>query len=339
MSELIEYRKARISELTLKYNNDCKVEVDNYNKKIAFLLKTRPINIQQQIIIARNVLSASTTTLKNKYNKDVFAMQQYTPPSISVNKAKKALLIGINYIGTASELSGCINDAMAIKERIMSKGFSDITVITDLTTPKKPVKATILSEFKKLLVNAKAGDFLFFAYSGHGSYTTDKNGDELDGCDELICTLDKNKITDDELKTIIQKNLKKDVTLFAMFDSCFSGSVLDLRYQYMDSLNFDAFTENSKDAVTAGNVFMISGCTDEQTSADAFINDKATGAMTWAMLETLQEKEKEKENDILLLSWRDLLKTMRDKLKASAFDQIPQFSSGSFVDIDMPVFI
>ena len=116
-----------------------------------------------------------------------------------------------------------------------------------------------------------------------------------------------------------------------MFDSCFSGTMLDLRYQYMDSLNYDKYTENDKQAVTVGNVFMISGCTDEQTSADAIFNNKANGALTWSLLESL----KQKPND----SWRELVKNMRDLLKTSGFTQIPQFSSGSFVNIDTPVFI
>ena len=76
---------------------------------------------------------------------------------------------------------------------------------------------------------------------------------------------------------------------------------------------------------------MISGCTDEQTSADAVFNNKPNGAMTWSLLESL----KQKPND----SWRELVKNMRDILKTSEFDQIPQFSSGSFVNIDTPVFI
>ena len=116
-----------------------------------------------------------------------------------------------------------------------------------------------------------------------------------------------------------------------MFDSCFSGTMLDLRYQYMDSLNYDKYTENDKQAVTVGNVFMISGCTDNQTSADAVFNNKANGAMTWSLLESL----KQKPND----SWRELVKNMRDLLKTSEFTQIPQFSSGSFVNIDTSVFI
>jgi hypothetical protein len=99
----------------------------------------------------------------------------------------------------------------------------------------------------------------------------------------------------------------------------------------MDSLNYDNYTENSKDAITNGNVFMISGCTDEQTSADAVFNNKPNGAMTWSLLESLKQKPNN--------SWRELVKSMRDLLKTSHFDQIPQFSSGSFVNIDTPVFI
>jgi hypothetical protein len=76
---------------------------------------------------------------------------------------------------------------------------------------------------------------------------------------------------------------------------------------------------------------MISGCNDYQTSTDAFINNKANGAMTWSLLESLKEKPN--------CSWRELLKTMRNLLKSSEFDQIPQFSTGQFENIDTQVFI
>ena len=182
------------------------------------------------------------------------------------------------------------------------------------------------------MINSQAGDLLFFLYSGHGSYALDRNGDESDGYDELIVSCDLQGILDDEFKSLIQTFLKPKVTLFAMFDSCFSGSVLDLKYQYLDSLNYEKYTENDKQLDTLGSVFMISGCTDNQTSADAFINNKASGALTWSLLESLKEK---KPNG----NWRELIKTMRDKLKTSEFEQIPQFSSGTFVNIDELVFI
>ena len=328
--ELTQYKNYRLAELKNIYNNNCAIYIKYYNTIINKILNSRISNKTQQINNIKNILVSVINNLTNKYNSDILPIQKFIPKQIKINQSKKALLVGINYIGTPNELYGCINDVNSIKERINLKGFTNINTITDLTT-QKPNKNNILLEFKNLLVNSQAGDLLLFFYSGHGSYALDKNRDEKDGYDELIVSSDLQGIFDDELKIIIQQNLKQDVTLFAMFDSCFSGSVLDLKYQYLDSLNYDKYTENDKDAITIGNVFMISGCTDEQTSADAVFDNKANGSMTWALLQSL--------NQTPTASWKELLKSMRDILKKSQFSQIPQFSSGKFVDIDTPVFI
>ena len=285
---------------------------------------------QQQINALISQFSSNYRSLLNTLNTNITNIRNFNPTPIVINKNKKALLIGINYNGTPNQLHGCINDIDAISERISKNGFDNITTLTD-NTSVKPTKNNILNAFTNLLANSQSGDILFFAYSGHGSYSIDRNGDETTGYDQLIVPSDLNMISDDELKLIIQSNLKSGVTLFAMFDSCFSGSVLDLRYQYMDSLNYDNYTENNRELETNGNVFMISGCSDYQTSADAFINNKANGAMTWSLLETLKQTPN--------CTWRELLKTMRDLLKTSNYSQIPQFSSGKFENIDTTIFI
>ena len=329
-SELSQYKEKRLAHLKNTYNKNCNSVIQYYINIINNILKTRSSNKYQVVNNIKTILSANINNLTSKYNADCLTIQNFIPYPVIINKNKKALLIGINYIGTNNELYGCINDVNIVKERISKEGFTSINMITDLTETK-PTKLNILKEFTNLLVNSQPGELLFFMYSGHGDYTLDKNRDERDGYDELIVSYDSQGITDDELKSIIQKNLKKDVTLFAMFDSCFSGSVLDLRYQYMDSLNYDNYTENDKDDITIGNVYMISGCTDEQTSTDSVFDNKPNGAMTWSLLESLKEKPN--------VSWRELVKNMRDILKTSNYDQLPQFSSGTFVDIDAPVFI
>ena len=159
----------------------------------------------------------------------------------------------------------------------------------------------------------------------------DRNNEETDGKDECIVSLDLQTITDDEIKTLIQTYLKNDVSLFALFDSCYSGSVLDLRYQYLDSLNYDNDTQNMKEQETIGNVIMISGCTDKQTSADAYINNAYNGAMSWSFITSLQSNSKP--------TWRDLIKNMRSLLKSSKFTQIPQLSTGKSYNIDTSIFL
>ena len=236
---------------------------------------------------------------------------------------KNALLIGIVYKGTDHELYGCINDVNDVKTRLDSKGFQ-CQMLTD-TTPLKPTRINMLNSIKSLLSNAVAGDQLFLFYSGHGSYVQDRNRDEADGNDEALVSLDLQEIVDDELKTLMLQHLKKDVTLVAMFDSCNSGSVLDLKYQYMVG-DAERITENYLE--TAGKVYMISGCMDTQRSEDAFIG-KPQGAMTWSLLESLKTQ----------LTWRQLLQSMRDLLKTNGYEQIPQLSSDTAVDIDTNVFI
>ena len=331
-SDLDTYKQNRINENNVIFNTSVSRLYSAVVSNIRSVQRSRQSNNvkQRQITSLTNQFYANVNNLRINLDKSILSIKNYVPKTIRINKSKKALLIGINYTGTSNELYGCINDVNSIKERISKQGFNDITVITDLTT-KKATKANILEGFKNLLMNCQAGDLLFFLYSGHGSYAIDRNGDEKTGYDQLIVPCDFNMILDDELKTIIQQNLKPNVTLFGMFDSCFSGSVLDLRYQYMDSLNYDKFTENIKQLETNGDVFMISGCSDYQTSADAFINNKASGAMTWSLLEALKEKPN--------CNWRELVKSMRDLLKKSQYEQIPQFSSGTFENIDASVFI
>lgn len=70
---------------------------------------------------------------------------------------------------------------------------------------------------------------------GHGGQTPDVDGDEDDGYDEVIYPVDFRQaghIVDDEMHRIMVKSLQPGVRLTAIFDSCHSGSALDLPYIY-----------------------------------------------------------------------------------------------------------
>ena len=333
--ELQKYKKNKINKLKSKFNSDKNALTIYFNNLINFVLKSR---LRQNLKIAQiNYLRVSYTNkmniLTNTYNNAVNSINTYQPSiqNIDTNfKNKNALLIGCNYNNSAYQLNGCINDVNNIKSMIKNVGFNNINILTD-DTETKPNKSNILTELTKLLSNSNNNDLLFFSYSGHGSQLVDRNGDETDGRDEVMVPLDFNVITDDELKTVIQTYLKPNVTLFALFDCCNSGTVLDLKYQYLDSLNYDNYTENNKAIDTLGNVIMISGCTDNQTSADAFINNTSQGAMTWAFIESVNSKPK--------LSWRELIQNMRKLLTNSQYTQIPQLSTGNSFNIDTKIFI
>jgi len=137
-------------------------------------------------------------------------------------------------------LRGCINDARNI-ERFLCERFgykrNDIVVLTDdQQDPRaKPTKDNILRAMQWLVMDARPNDSLFFHYSGHGGQTKDLDGDEADGFDEVIYPVDFKRaghIVDDLMHDIMVKPLPPGCRLTAIFDSCHSGSALDLPYVY-----------------------------------------------------------------------------------------------------------
>jgi hypothetical protein len=331
--DLQSFKQNRIREQTAIFNNT----LVRLNSLLALNVRnvrnSRASNKQTLINNLITRYNYDVTILKNNYNASIQKIQSFVPEFNVVKNAiknKKALLIGINYTNTPYALSGCIDDADRMNILLNSRGFNNIKMLTD-TTSIKPTRDNILHELKLFVSSALQGDILVFYYSGHGSYIADRNSDEIDGRDETLFSVDGKLIADDELKSILQMSMKKDVTLIGIFDSCHSGTVLDLKYNYLDSNNYDAYTENNRVSELPGNVIMISGCMDVQTSAEAMIENKAQGAMTWAFLQSI--------NSLKLYTWRELLKSMRDILKMNGFQQIPQMCSDSICDIDSEIFI
>lgn len=153
---------------------------------------------------------------------------------------RKALIIGINYLGSKNELRGCINDAHNIFNFLTTRyGYSpdDIVILTDdqQNMVSVPTRANMLRAMHWLVKDAKPNDSLFFHYSGHGGLTKDLDGDEESGYDSVIYPVDfevSGHIVDDEMHEIMVRPLPQGVRLTALFDSCHSGSVLDLPYCY-----------------------------------------------------------------------------------------------------------
>ncbi|KAI0775287.1 caspase domain-containing protein [Trametes elegans] len=153
---------------------------------------------------------------------------------------KKALCIGINYFGQDAELKGCINDARNVVQflkELWNYREDDIVVLTDdASNPRQvPTRDNMLAAMQWLVRDAQPNDSLFFHYSGHGGQTKDLDGDEADGYDEVVYPVDFKQaghIVDDLMHDIMVKPLPPGCRLTAIFDSCHSGSALDLPYIY-----------------------------------------------------------------------------------------------------------
>ena len=237
---------------------------------------------------------------------------------------KTALLIGINYKGTNSELRGCENDILNTKKILISKyGFKENEIVMMAENfGEKPTRANILKQMRNLVNKSNNGySSLWFQYAGHGYYTADYNGDEKDKKDECIVTSDMRIITDDEFRKLFTSKINKNTKMFCLMDCCHSGTIMDLKYKYRS--NKTKWTTENKYAVGA-NIIAISGCRDNQTSADAWLNSNWCGAMTTSFLNAMSATNY-KPNIFTLLN------KMRVFLRSRNFTQIPQLTSTKII--------
>jgi len=173
----------------------------------------------------------------------------------------------------------------------------------------------------------------FFHYSGHGGQIEDTDGDEADGFDEIIFPLDHNQedgiISDDKLNDLLVRPIPEGCRLTALFDSCHSGSILDLVYLYHSNgqLKRSEVTDRFRELKSsAGDVISFSGCEDHQTSADVKKNGVPVGAMSHAFMKCLEANQKQ--------SYQQLLKSVQEILRKK-YSQRPQLSSSHKIDTNL----
>jgi hypothetical protein len=276
--------------------------------------------------------------------------------------AKRALLIGINrYQIDGADLRGCVNDVKDLSAALVEfYGFSkkDITVLTDGAATKKAMEAGI----KALVRDSKKGDVAVLHYSGHGSNVPDDNDDEADGRDEILCPTDldwKDPLRDDWLRSTFD-GLRDGVSFTAIMDCCHSGTNTreflppdaPVKQRYLPSpwglvaaesgrsLPRKVLSELRKSPPAARKVrdivnadlpeLLITGCRDTQTSADAFINGRYNGALTYGLVNAIR-KAKGK------LTYEDLHDRIVAVLKQKKFDQVPQLE-GQKTRFGQPLF-
>jgi hypothetical protein len=208
---------------------------------------------------------------------------------------KVVLSVAINKYNGAP-LRGCINDSNNITALLAINGYS-VTKLQDADA----TKANIINELTKICSSLTVGDHFIFHYSGHGSQLPTAAPDEEDFLTEILCPYDlinvdgswtDNYITDDELRNIFN-TVNVGVIVECILDCCHSGTAtrslkpnIVSRY-ILPPANLSKEINNIKTFnIKLNDVAIIcwSGCTDSQTSADAYIGDTFQGAFTAALL-------------------------------------------------------
>ena len=223
-----------------------------------------------------------------------------------------AIAVGLNsvspshYAGWSGVLNACEADAEDMAAVAKSKKFN----VTELLT-KTATRGRLTAELARAAKELQSGDILLLSYSGHGGQVPDLNGDEPDGEDETWCLYD-GQLVDDELYLLLTQ-FARGVRVLVFSDSCHSGTVVKMAYYdvsvagraaqasdsqarhrfmlpdvaartyrgnraFYDRILKEARLRARKASVKAS-VLLISGCQDNQTSADGAFNGLFTGTM------------------------------------------------------------
>ncbi|KAJ3514302.1 hypothetical protein NLJ89_g2449 [Agrocybe chaxingu] len=189
--------------------------------------------------------------------------RQSAPPrlqAVATQGRRRALIIGIcgnsdpksdgqsskPGDGRSSQLKGPHNEAKGIGkllQDVYDYPEENIKYLLDDGGDDKPTEENILNYIDDLVKGARPGDRFFFHYSGHSSQEKTDNPKERDGKDEYIITCDGKRIVDDVLHECLVKPLPEGSSLTAIFDSCHSGTLLDLNHDLCNAVYLPFFNK------------------------------------------------------------------------------------------------
>ena len=264
--------------------------------------------------------------------------------------SKVAILFGINecsplvYQGDRLLLKGCVNDSRSTLNYLLKKGFGRIWYNENQDCSI----ANFLRVWKSATKDLKDGDTLVLQMSRHGM-SLGKNVLENDS------EIKKGEYSGDQAAVMFDGVIVDDcfwrlfmdlpkVKLIFINDSCHSGSqykVADLtipgvkplpyrkarsvgreylpkKNNVLDVAQLDKEFGPPKNADRKFDLISISGCQDWETSADAYLNGKYAGAMTYCLLSALHTSGRK--------SLTEVGKQMAAMLKQQGFEQNPKIT-------------
>jgi hypothetical protein len=246
----------------------------------------------------------------------------------------KALIVGINkYPG--APLNGCVDDIIDATSYVTDKqyGINFDPRSVRLLTDARATTTAILERLTWLVTDLKAGDRILFWYSGHGAQVATRAGSgEVDGLDEVICPVDfdwsaAHMIRDKQFHQIFSA-IPAGVIACWVSDSCHSDDLergmspgTSKSYPVPEDIKWrNNVAQGAGIKVLAPtampNIALIAGCKSDQTSADARIDGRYNGALSYYLLKELKAHP--------TLPMNQLITHVQTDLRDNHYEQIPQ---------------
>jgi hypothetical protein len=247
---------------------------------------------------------------------------------IAAPPRRRALLFGLNYVGTTNTLRGCENDVRNMASFLeQTRGF-----VCDVRVGNPATSSTAILDALVDLVIASYDDSLdvvWIHYSGHG---TSIPGGERDGRDECLVPSDGLLIPDNYLADLFRYFNPLTRVVFVA-DCCHSGTIADFPLSWPRLAAGPPVAEDGEPRLPSRGprfagmrMLSISGCRDDQTSADAFMQDPLdadkmgySGAMTAHLIHVMRDAV----GDNIF----DVTRELTARLAAAGFAQRPVLAS------------
>lgn len=248
-----------------------------------------------------------------------------------------ACLIGINdYVGSANDLSGCVNDSLWLADWSYARGY-DVRMLLNHQATDRAIAAMI----QRARAELDEGDAFFLGYSGHGSNEPDEDGDEADRYDEGIISSNMVFISDDRIRHLFDGFAA--LSFFGVWaDSCYSGSATRSALVYRDPVvphrpgySLVRYMPMAGSVCIASGIrrgrmwcgskpesemqeVLLTGCAEHEVSFDAYLDGRPCGAMTGMARRIVAEDYRRN------WTWAELHHELRLRLPAEAYPQTPQ---------------
>lgn len=188
----------------------------------------------------RKVVDAEVSDAEGEYDRDKSAVV-------------RAILIASDYAQTDTPLDCVRFNGVQMQQLLQRCGIQEVHTLFQNDVTKSKIVDTVQS------VGSQCGpdDTVFIYFLGHGDYQDDKDGDEADGQDEVLCLVGDDPsqwdyMSDDEWSQLITSSVPSETRILIVTDCCHSGSMADMaRPEWKD-----------REAIN------IAGCADDETSMD-----------------------------------------------------------------------
>lgn len=265
-------------------------------------------------------------------------MKQGLSLHVGVNQADPSVFPG------AAGLSGAENDASAMRDFAIDKGFTP-----EIVTGPQATYDEIVYRLQKHAQNLNKDDFFLFTFAGHGTAEVDTDGDESDNQDEAMLLFDR-LLFDDDLRLNIWPCFRQGVRILMVADCCHAGTVLakmvpstirekfaplkkkidgvqrrkistETRRRHIEKFRefYQSISIPLLEPQIEASVLLLAACGDIQTAADG-----TNGAFTTALLKVLRNDNP--------LNYPDLIAKVTTEL--AAISQIPVLTPGDPPDVN-----